>query len=144
MTELSALQETLASEHAAVYSFGLIGGRTSQSRTPDLFAAVSAAYAAHRARRDELTGLIRERGADPAAAAPAYRLTPEPTTPAQVRRAAQRVEAAAAQSYAALVAQSAEELREWASWALTDAAVREVGFGSPPGAFPGAGELERS
>ena len=31
MTELEALQTTLAAEHAAVYVYGLLGSRTSQA-----------------------------------------------------------------------------------------------------------------
>lgn len=52
MTVLDALQTTLAAEHAAVHLYGVLGAQTSASATPDLFAAVSDAYAAHRGRRD--------------------------------------------------------------------------------------------
>ena len=85
MSQLSALQAVLAAEHAAVYVYGVLGGQTSQSAQPALFAAVDDAYAAHRARRDRLTQQITDLGADPVAAAraracPAVRLR-RPRTP---------------------------------------------------------------
>ena len=48
MSPVDALQRALAAEHAATYVYGAIGAATSVSATPDLFAAVSAAYAEHR------------------------------------------------------------------------------------------------
>ena len=39
MTELEALQTTLEAEHAAVYVYGLLGSRTSQSAEPELYLA---------------------------------------------------------------------------------------------------------
>ena len=60
-TELDALQATLAAEHAAVYVYGLLGSRTSQSAEPELYVALRAAYEAHRERRD--TADRRDRGA---------------------------------------------------------------------------------
>ncbi len=56
MSETDALQTTLAAEHAAVYVYGVLGGRTSKSAEPATYAAISSAYDAHRARRDQLTG----------------------------------------------------------------------------------------
>ena len=36
-TEVDALQTTLAAEHAAVYVYGLLGSRTSQTAEPELY-----------------------------------------------------------------------------------------------------------
>ncbi|HQR25694.1 MAG TPA: ferritin-like domain-containing protein [Nocardioides sp.] len=139
MTE--AQQATLAAEHAAVYTYGVLGGRASALGNTPLQAQVSAAYGVHRARRDALVRAVRDQGGEPVAAAPAYDVTPMPVTTAQVRRSAQEVEAATAEAYASLVAATTGGQREWAVQGLTDAAVREVGFGAAPEAFPGAGEL---
>ena len=49
-TEVDALQTTLAAEHAAVYVYGLLGSRTSEAVEPELYAALHAAYEAHRDR----------------------------------------------------------------------------------------------
>ncbi len=38
MSPVEALQTALAAEHAALYVYGSLGARTSQSRTPVLFA----------------------------------------------------------------------------------------------------------
>ncbi len=43
-----ALQTALAAEHAAVFVFGALGGQTSQSADPTLYAAVTDGYVTHR------------------------------------------------------------------------------------------------
>lgn len=137
VSELDALQTALAAEHAAVYVYGALGGRTSQSATPDLSAAVTAAYAAHRARRDRLTAEVGDLGAYPVAAEPAYEL-PRLDTPAQVGRAALDVERACAATYAYLVENTVAERRRRAIGALTESAVRELVFDGDPEALPGS------
>jgi Domain of unknown function (DUF4439) len=137
MTDADALQPALAAEHAAVYVFGALAARA----TGSLADALGTAYAEHRARRDELTGLIRNGGEEPVAAAPAYRLPQPLTTVPQVRRAAVRAETAAAEQYAAVVVTTTDDDRSWAISALTACAVRIVALGGAPAAFPGAAEL---
>ncbi|HEY0951235.1 DUF4439 domain-containing protein [Nocardioides sp.] len=139
MSELDALQAALAAEHAAVYVYGALGGRTSQSATPELFAAVSRAYEAHRARRDELTAAVLDLEAEPVAAEPAYEL-PALETPRQVERAALAVERACASTYAFVVENSTAGRRRSAIGALNEAAVRELVFRGTPEMFPGADE----
>ena len=46
--ELKALQAALRAEHAAVYGYGVVGGRIGDERRAD----ARTAYDAHRARRD--------------------------------------------------------------------------------------------
>ena len=140
MTETDALQTTLAAEHAAVFVYGALGGRTSQAATPELFAAVSAAYTAHRARRDLLTRQIADLAAQPVAAEPAYELQRRLETPDQVARAALDLERSCATTYAYLVANTVEEQRRWAISALNEAAVRELVFRGTPETFPGSDE----
>lgn len=140
MTEVDALQTTLAAEHAAVFVLGALGGRTSRSATPDLFDAVSSAYAAHRARRDTLTREIRDLGATPVAAEAAYELPRLLETPEQVTRAALEVERGCATTYAWLVANAAGRVRRQAIAALNEAAVRELVFRGTPEMFPGTDE----
>ena len=74
MTVLDALQVTLGDEHAALYTYGVLGARTSQSATPALYDAIAAGYRRHRARRDQLRVLVEEAGGVPVAAAAAYEL----------------------------------------------------------------------
>ncbi len=140
MSELEAAQATLADEHAAVYVYGLLGGRTSQSRTPDLFAALRRAFEAHRSGRDLLVSRIRDLGGDPEPAAVAYDVGGS-ATPQQVRATALAVEKATAAAYAALVAAAEPEGRPVGVAGLAHAAVRQIAFGGEVTAFPGADEL---
>lgn len=135
-----ALQTTLAAEHAAVYVYGVLGGRTSQSATPALFAAVSSGYAAHRARRDHLVGEITDAGADPAAAEAAYDVPTGLDRPARIKATALATERSCATTYAWLVANTVADERRWAIEALNEAAVRELAFRGTPEMFPGADE----
>lgn len=140
-TTVEALQATLVAEHAAVWMYATIGGLTSESAHPDLFATLTECHRQHRARRDRLTAMLLDRGQTPEAAAPAYRLPNPAATPEQVIAIARQVEDRCAATYATLVASTSRTDRTWAIGLLTDAAVREVGFGGRPTAFPGMTEL---
>lgn len=80
MSALEAAQAALAAEHAAVYGYGVLGGRVTEPRG----AEAREGYAAHRARRDALTRTVRDLGAAPVASAPAYKL-PFPVPDAAAR-----------------------------------------------------------
>jgi len=138
MTTLSALQTTLAAEHAAVYLYGVLGGRTSAAATPGLLETVTAAYTEHRSRRDLLVRTITDLDATPVAAEPVYALPSALTNPAQVRRAGRELEQSCAATYAFLVANTAGTQRRWAIGALNEAAVRSLDLGGRPEDFPGA------
>ena len=136
---VEALQTALAAEHAALYVYGVLGARTSESGTPALFAEVTGAYATHRAQRDVLTRRLLDEGAEPTPASPTYEL---PTTPTAVgvARAAADLEAGCAETYAYVVANTAGADRRWAVGALTG---RRSGRwrSARPGPFPGAPDL---
>ena len=138
---VDALQTALAAEHAAVYVYGVLGGQTSASETPELFAAVSSAYSHHRSRRDHLIGVLADllegTGQEPVGPAPGYDVPDRLGTPAAVDAAARGVEEACTGTYAALVAATTGDLRRWAVTALTDAAVRGLSFGGRPVDLPG-------
>ncbi|MEU7703318.1 DUF4439 domain-containing protein, partial [Streptomyces sp. NPDC039028] len=70
MSALDATQAALAAEHAAVYGYGVVGGRIG----PDRRAEATAAYEAHRARRDALRRSVRDLGGAPVVAEAAYEL----------------------------------------------------------------------
>ncbi|HYH35351.1 MAG TPA: ferritin-like domain-containing protein [Nocardioides sp.] len=141
MSPEEALQRALAAEHAALHLLGTLGARTSASATPQLFADVTAAYAAHRSRRDQLTTRVLDRGAQPVPAAAAYELPDGLDTPADVTRAALDVERSCTETYAWLVGQTSGGDRRFAITALTNSAVRELAFRGSPEIFPGATEL---
>ncbi len=140
MTATDALQTTLAAEHAAVYVYGVLGGRTSATEMPELFAAVSSAYAAHRARRDHLMGELTDLEVEPVAAEAAYETPRELTSAQQIARTALELERSCATTYASQVANTTTEMRRWAITALNEGAVRELTFRGTPETFPGADE----
>ena len=140
MSPVEALQTALAAEHAALHVFGSLGARTSASTTPQLYADLSAAHEAHRVSRNLLTARVRDQGADPVAAEPAYVL-PEPLdTPEAVTRAALDIERHCESTYAWLVGQTSEADRRLAITSLRDAAVRALAFRGSPEIFPGMAE----
>jgi Domain of unknown function (DUF4439) len=138
-SELDALQQTLAAEHAAIFVLAALGGRASTLPPSPLRSAIDTAYEGHLERRDQLRTMLAADGAAPVAAEPAYRL-PTPLTDAeQIAAAALRVERACATTYAALVAATADAERRWAIDALVSTAVGEVAFGGRPQPLPGVG-----
>lgn len=141
MTPLEALQRTLAGEHAAVYVYGVLGGRVSVSAEPDLWNRVSTAYTTHRGRRDQLIAMVRSRGEEPEAAEVSYQLPNIARSPAQLVVAARTVELRCSAVYADMVGSTSGADRKWAIAALGDAAVRALGFGAKPAPFPGISEL---
>ncbi|MET8248740.1 ferritin-like domain-containing protein [Streptomyces sp. NPDC005202] len=134
--ELEALQAALAAEHAAVYGYGVVGGRIRESGRAD----ARAAYDAHRARRDSLARRVRDLGGRPVAAAAAYALPfPVPDSAAAVRFAAE-LEERVAGVYSDLVRATDGERRREAAGALREAAVRAVRWRGESVAFPGLAE----
>jgi hypothetical protein len=139
-TEVEALQTTIAAEHAAVYVYGLLGSRTSEAVEPELYAALRAAYEAHRDRRDTLVGEITALGATPTPAAPAYTPPAGLDTTDGRYHAALALEQGCASTYAALVGATTGSRRLEAIELLNDAAARELSFRGTPEIFPGADE----
>lgn len=136
-SDVEALQQTLAQEHAAVFVLSALAGRASSLTAPLLREALNTAYAVHVERRDQLRTMLTAAGADPVAAQPAYRLPGALTTAAQIAAEALRVERRCATGYAALVAATAAVQRRWAIDALVATAVGEPAFGGRPEALPG-------
>lgn len=140
-TPTEALQLALAAEHATIWGYGVVGAQLPAREQP----AARAADIAHRARRDALTAALAGRVPTPVAAAATYQL-PFPVTDAtSARRLAVHLEERLAAVWrAALAAVTDLPDRQLALAALTDAAVRAVGWRlSVPGApatvpFPGA------
>lgn len=68
MSDVALLSTLHQAAHAAVYGYGVLGARLDDR---DRKAAVLA-FDSHRARRDQLAARLRERGATPDVAEPAY------------------------------------------------------------------------
>lgn len=137
MTDVDALQRTLAAEHAAIYVFGALGGRASTLDAVGLRTALDTAYDDHLARRNHLRTLVAAAGEIPVAAEPAYRLPAALSTEQQIAAEALRVQRACVVTYAALVAASAGAHRRWAVDAMATTALTEADFGGSPEALPG-------
>ncbi|MFC9508496.1 ferritin-like domain-containing protein [Streptomyces sp. NPDC057002] len=134
--ELRALQAALAAEHAAVYGYGVVGGRIGDGQRIE----ARTAYDAHRARRDALAREVKDLGGRPAAAAAGYALPfPVPDAAAAVRLAAE-LEDRVAGVYSDLVRAAAGGRRVLAADALREAAVRAVRWRGESVAFPGLAE----
>ncbi|MCD9876810.1 ferritin-like domain-containing protein [Streptomyces guryensis] len=134
--ELKALQAALAAEHAAVYGYGVVGGRIRPGRRTE----ARAAYDAHRARRDALTREVRDLGGAPVAAAAAYALPFAVPDSAAAVRLATELEDRVAGVYSDLVRATGGERRRAAAGALREAAVRAVRWSGESVAFPGLAE----
>lgn len=119
--EVPALQGLLAAEHAAAWGWGVAGAHLQD----DGRALAREAVTAHLARRDRLRALLRDRGADPVAAAAAYELPEDVDGPAAALRLGLALEegTAAAQARALSLLEPAA-LRGALVSALSAAAVR--------------------
>ncbi|MET8681451.1 ferritin-like domain-containing protein [Streptomyces sp. NPDC004647] len=135
---LAAAQAALGAEHAAVYGYGVAGGRMGDSRQNE----AREAYDAHRARRDSIRRAVRALGGKPESAAAAYVLPfPVPDAAAAALLAAE-IEDRVAGVYADLVRDSDGPLRREAAGALREAAVRAVRWRGGSVAFPGLAERQ--
>lgn len=134
--ELKAAQAALGAEHAAVYGYGVVGGRIREDRRTE----ARAAYDAHRARRDELTRAVRDLGGEPEPAAAAYALPFPVTGPESAVRLAAELEDRVAGVYSDLVRAAGGDRRGAAAEALREAAVRAVRWRGGSVAFPGLAE----
>lgn len=137
---LDALQDALSAEHAAVYGYGVVGGRIADARRGE----VRSAYDAHRSRRDALRRDIRDLGGTPDPAAAAYGLPFAVPDSAAAVRLAGELEDRVAGVYASLVEASEGARRAEAAGALREAAVRAVRWRGGSVAFPGLAERSES
>ncbi|MFR9674626.1 ferritin-like domain-containing protein [Streptomyces sp. TR06-5] len=134
--ELEALQAALEAEHAAVYGYGVVGGRIAD----DGREAARAAWDAHRARRDTLHRRVRDLGGTPRAAAAAYALPFNVPDAAAAGRLAAELEDRVAAVYADLVRATGGDARRDAASALREAALRALRWRGTGVAFPGLAE----
>ncbi|MFF0291639.1 ferritin-like domain-containing protein [Streptomyces sp. NPDC005262] len=133
---LQAAQASLAAEHAAVYGYGVVGGRVADGRR----AEATAAYHAHRARRDALVRTVQDLGGEPVAADSAYALPFAVPDSAAAVKLAGLLEDRIADVYSDLVRAAGGPLRREAADALREAAVRAVRWRGSGVTFPGLAE----
>lgn len=132
---LTTLQAMLAGEHAAVYAYGVLGGRLAADTSLQRLA--STGYVEHRARRDAVLEMVRVTGGEPVPPEVGYDLPVPVDDPAQARTLAQRVEDRCSMLYADVVAAATDSVRGFAIAALVDAATRALSWGADATALPG-------
>lgn len=132
----AALQDALAAEHAVVYGYGVAGARLTGSARRRAERLLDR----HRSSRDELAGTVRDRGAEPVAAAPTYALPFPVRTAEQARALATLLEERLAAVWADVVVDVSGDLRRLAVDRMAGAAVTAARWrgGSVP--FPGLPE----
>jgi hypothetical protein len=130
---VGALQAALAAEHAAVYGYGVAGAHLSGARQR----AAAQDWRIHEASRDALAAMITALGAQPVAAAAAYRLPFRVNSGRAAVSLAAFLEDRVATAYLGVVALSEARLRLFGARALESAALRAAGWRGRTLAFPG-------
>ncbi|MFI0354114.1 ferritin-like domain-containing protein [Actinomadura sp. 9N407] len=139
---VEALQQALLAEHAAVYGYGIAGARLRGT----LRQSARTGWDLHRARRDDLAARLTAMGADPRAAAPAYKLPARITSARSAAKVAAALEDDAVTAYAGLAGSGDAALRTFAARAMQEAMERAVRWraqagppaaAGPASAFPG-------
>lgn len=135
MTPAEAWSAVVSGEDAAVYAYGLVGGRVTGTDRQ----AAQAALTTHRLRRDAaIRQVTAAKGTVPAAAA-AYDPPFPVTDAASARRLAAVVEQRLAGLYGQLAGAVTGVPRRDAALAAQECATRAVAWGGAPQAFPGSG-----
>lgn len=127
-----AYQDALNAEYAAVFAYGLIGGKTDEANAP----LAESAITAHRAARDRLRNEMVAAGVEVPAPATAYD-TGQISDPAGAAQLAVNIELAAVPRYSALAAQVSGTERGWCANQAQQCATRAMAWGATSSAFPG-------
>ncbi|MFO7253364.1 MAG: ferritin-like domain-containing protein [Actinomycetes bacterium] len=130
---LEGLRKALEAEHAAVYAYGVVGARTDGARRRE----ATAAFDAHRARRDRLRELIISRGGTPTEPAAGYDLPFPVRTAEDCVRLAALVEERVTAAYLELVAVDDASLRGLAASAMQESTTRAYRWRPQIPDFPG-------
>ncbi|XRQ03553.1 ferritin-like domain-containing protein [Actinomadura welshii] len=131
-----AVRAVLKAEHAAVYGYGVLGARLQGS----LQRTARAVWDDHRAKRNALASIL---SGEPVAAAAAYRLPVEVTSPRSAARLAAALEDGLVPAYVGLAGASSPDLRAFAADGARRAQARaaawrsKAGVPEPEDAFPG-------
>lgn len=139
----AALFDAVATEHAAIYGYGIVSAHSS----PDENDLVSQALAKHRERREAAITMLSERSAKAPLPAVGYQLPFPVTTPVDAGKLAARMENDCAVAWRAVIEQAgSEQDRAFGVTALTESAVlaarwnQVLGVWPVTSAFPGGSE----
>jgi hypothetical protein len=132
MTPEEAWSAVVRGEDAAVFAYSVAGARLPEGRQ----ARVLAALDQHRANRSRAAALVAAAGGTPPEPEAAYDLPPDVNRAAVARATLADVENALVAVYADAAAASAGDDRRQAAHQGADCAVRAIGWGAEPQAFP--------
>ena len=132
MSVIDRLQLALAGEHAAVYGYGVVGGRLTSNTSRAL-----ADLNAHRSARDQLSRLIVSKGVEPVPADPFYAVDISAGTQKQLVTTAIAIEDRLSDLYAELMLENDAAARGIAVEQLQGCAVRATQWRDRAQAFPG-------
>jgi hypothetical protein len=130
---VSALQASLAAEHAAVYGYGVAGAMLTGSELDH----ARLDWTAHQVARDTLEAMVIKLGATPVAASPAYALPFAVNDAKSAVRLAATLEEGVTRAYLGLVAVTDPTLRAFAAKAMQTSANRALAWSGSTVAFPG-------
>lgn len=132
-SDITALSDALAVEHATIYGYGIVSALS----PPSVNDLVVDALNQHRQRRDDVIAMLTARKATAPVAASAYQLPAPVGSPAEAARLASRMENDGATAWRAVVehAESAED-RAFAATALTQSAVMAARWNRVLGGWP--------
>ena len=132
--ELELWQNTLATEHAVIWGFGVLGAVSGFAD------AAEAALRVHRDRRATCVDAIVELNGDPVASAPAYDVS-RPGGVAAARQLGADLSAASCAAYAGLAGATQPDTRLLAARWLRESAIAQTAWDGVVPALPG---LEQS
>ncbi|MGB3484309.1 MAG: ferritin-like domain-containing protein [Mycobacterium sp.] len=129
----AALYDALATEHAAIYGYGIVSAHS----TPEDNWLIAQAIARHRAQRESLIPMLDALSVKPPLAAPGYQLPSVVNDPTEAAQLALQMENDSAVAWRAVLEQSADEAdRAFAVDALTQSAILMARWQNILGVFP--------
>jgi hypothetical protein len=132
VTLVDAWQATLEQEHAAVYGYGLVGGKLGPNSVP-----ARTGLELHRARRDQCVQELIALSQTPIASEPAYRPATPITNASDAKALAASIEQDCSAQYVELAAQLDLETREFGAQWLRISAVQQTQWSNTIPALPG-------
>src|SRR5262249_18007708 len=133
VSEVTALQDVLSAENAAVFGYGVLGAHLAGAQR----SAAMREWVLHETDRDTVTGMLTARGAQPVPAAAAYQLPFRVRNAAAAAQLAAYIEDRVTAAYLGLVALPGAQMREFGARKMRAAALRAAAWRGHSLAFPG-------
>jgi hypothetical protein len=132
MSAVEAWAAVVAGEDAAIYAYSVAGAQVPAGARQRAVAGLTA----HQSNRSRAAALITELGGTPPPGAAGYVLPAEIATAKVARATMAGVDNALVAVYADAAAAAEADVRRWAARTAAEYAVRAIGWGADPQAFP--------